>query len=208
MINRKSDHNDSASPESVTMSAMPDVPLDGSTVAVMLGSWASDADDGPGVPDRVHCLAISEGLDAGRKIILDSTGVTIGRAEPADIVLSDAQISRSHCRIEIDEQRVVVTDLGSTNGTFVQGARVTAPVDLPIGAGMRVGTHVFRHEFRSRKAIEAAHAQWQLERTLRQDASQIQIEIDQVKREQEVAKITGSEFFRTLTEDLDALRRD
>lgn len=191
-----------------TLASLDEVPLDGSTVKVMTGSWASDADDGPDVPDRVHCLTQVEGPDAGRRIVVEPQGLTIGRSEPAEVVLADPQISRSHCRLELRGARLFVVDLNSTNGTFVQGARVTGQVELSLGSGLRVGKFGFRHEYRSRKAIEDGNAQWMRERTQRQEASQIQIEIDQVKRQQEVEKITGSEFFQSLTEELDHLRPD
>ena len=49
---------------------------------------------------------------------------TLGRAPRADFVVDAALVSRIHCRLEVTENRIDVIDLGSTNGTFVNGKRV------------------------------------------------------------------------------------
>lgn len=54
---------------------------------------------------------------------------TLGRAPRADFVVDAALVSRLHCRIEVGDERIDVTDLASTNGTFVNGKRVKrAPI--------------------------------------------------------------------------------
>ena len=50
--------------------------------------------------------------------------IRVGRAEDNDVVLADVGVSRRHCRIRIERDRVVVEDLGSGNGTWVRGHRV------------------------------------------------------------------------------------
>ena len=52
---------------------------------------------------------------------------TIGRTPNNDIVLADSQVSRLHCKIRLLEDGLEATDCGSTNGTFVEGARIEAP---------------------------------------------------------------------------------
>ena len=73
-------------------------------------------------------------------------GIRIGRSEPADIVLSDRRVSRKHCVIEFEGDDLVVCDLGSTNGTFVDGERVDDKAPLPPGAVLRVGGFDLVHE--------------------------------------------------------------
>lgn len=63
----------------------------------------------------------------------------IGRVAPAGLVLPDGEVSRMHCRVAIAGTSVTITDLGSTNGTFVEGQRIDGSVDLPVGAMLRVG---------------------------------------------------------------------
>ncbi len=65
-------------------------------------------------------LVISEGEEAGREVPLEGS-LTVGRAEEADLVLADTGISRSHARLSAGPQGTVIEDLGSSNGTFVNG---------------------------------------------------------------------------------------
>jgi FHA domain len=64
--------------------------------------------------------------------------VVIGR-EGADLTIEDPELSRRHARVRPVDGGVEVEDLGSTNGTFVNGERVAAPVKVTTGASMDVG---------------------------------------------------------------------
>jgi ABC transport system ATP-binding/permease protein len=57
--------------------------------------------------------------------ILPGNTKTVGRASRADFIVDASLVSRLHCRLTADDGRLEVIDLGSTNGTFVNGARVT-----------------------------------------------------------------------------------
>jgi pSer/pThr/pTyr-binding forkhead associated (FHA) protein len=63
---------------------------------------------------------------------------TIGRAKGADLILDAALVSRVHCRLEAGKDGVDVTDLSSTNGTFVNGKRVERAT-LANGDKLKVG---------------------------------------------------------------------
>jgi pSer/pThr/pTyr-binding forkhead associated (FHA) protein len=69
-------------------------------------------------------LVIYKGALAGMRWPLSREPVTLGRAADCDIVLPERQISRYHVRIEWDADGYVLRDLGSKNGTFVNGERV------------------------------------------------------------------------------------
>lgn len=69
-------------------------------------------------------LACIAGPDSGRIFEIERPKVTIGRVN-ADIVLTDTQCSRQHAVIEVNDEEAWVTDLGSTNGTFVGDRRIT-----------------------------------------------------------------------------------
>ncbi len=86
-------------------------------------------------------LTYESGEHAGRTIEVDARRVVLGRAGDADIVLrGDAEISRRHLSLEPrPDGTVVLTDLGSTNGTFVDGYRITGAVSLRGGERVRVG---------------------------------------------------------------------
>src|SRR5262249_35273025 len=62
------------------------------------------------------------------------------------LFLPDPDVSRTHCEVRVVGEQVVVRDLGSTNGTFVDGARVTAERVLPLSSRLEIGRHVLRLE--------------------------------------------------------------
>jgi Protein of unknown function (DUF3662)/FHA domain len=77
----------------------------------------------------------------GRRFVLDRPSTTIGRAPECDITIDDPGISRTHARIDLDAQPVVV-DLGSTNGTWVDGRRVHQ-AELHDGVSLALGSTTF-----------------------------------------------------------------
>jgi pSer/pThr/pTyr-binding forkhead associated (FHA) protein len=72
---------------------------------------------------------------------------TVGRASRADFIVDAALVSRLHCRLTATEERIDVEDLQSTNGTFVNDARVERAV-LVSGDRLRVGRVAFNVEKR------------------------------------------------------------
>ena len=81
-----------------------------------------------GAADRGAVLRIIGGLDAGESVPLRPGRVRLGRGDEADIRVTCNDVSRLHCEIEVtDDGQVTVTDLGSSNGTDLNGARLTAP---------------------------------------------------------------------------------
>lgn len=74
--------------------------------------------------ERRLSLAVLEGKDSGRIFLLERPRMVLGRGE-ADIVLNDTEVSRQHACIEVHGARVVLKDLGSTNGTFVNDVKVS-----------------------------------------------------------------------------------
>ena len=105
---------------------------------------------------RAHYLTVVAGERAGLRVELGAKPVVIGRVPPADLVIDDSQISRKHCRVSLVLEEVYVADLGSSNGTMVDGKRITQAVMLPAGSRLQVGGHLLEHEFRSRKEVEAS----------------------------------------------------
>ncbi|MBB3991955.1 TIR domain-containing protein [Croceicoccus naphthovorans] len=76
-------------------------------------------------------------------------GARIGRSAPADVVLGDPRVSRSHCELVFSDGQLVVSDLNSTNGTFVDDERVEGTVPLPVGSVLQVGGIRLVHEVRA-----------------------------------------------------------
>jgi hypothetical protein len=69
----------------------------------------------------------------------------VGRSSQCDVVIDDSSISRQHARLWRQDDRVLCVDLGSSNGTFVEGTAVGgAPVEVPKGAEISFGAARFR----------------------------------------------------------------
>jgi pSer/pThr/pTyr-binding forkhead associated (FHA) protein len=66
----------------------------------------------------------------------------LGRSDEADVLLNDPYASEFHMRLVAQENGMVLHDLGSTNGTYVNGRRVTAPTSLRRGDTIQVGKTV------------------------------------------------------------------
>jgi pSer/pThr/pTyr-binding forkhead associated (FHA) protein len=95
-------------------------------------------------------LEIVEGPGAGRQVPLDRP-VEIGREEGADVVLDDELVSRRHVRVTPEDTAVIVEDLGSLNGSFVNGEEIHARTRMSPGDQLLVGVTMF--ELRSAKQI-------------------------------------------------------
>jgi Protein of unknown function (DUF3662)/FHA domain len=104
---------------------------------VVPGAVEIDALFGPAAPAPMH-LRMVKGLPPEAIYPLDRT-LTIGRAKENDVVLSDPRVSRRHARIEAGAGTPTLVDLGSTNGTFVNGARVGEPMRLSPGNMLTFG---------------------------------------------------------------------
>ncbi|REK19340.1 MAG: FHA domain-containing protein [Actinobacteria bacterium] len=71
-----------------------------------------------------------------------SDATVLGRSSEADVLLDDPYASEFHMRLLAQENGLVLHDLGSTNGTYVNGRRVTAPTTLRRGDSVQVGKTV------------------------------------------------------------------
>ena len=90
-------------------------------------------------PDRTVVL---DRWSPDSRIVVDELPATIGRSAEAGIPLADRWVSRAHCAIEEVDGRLIVRDLGSRHGTFVNGRRI-ARSELRPGDSITVGTSQF-----------------------------------------------------------------
>jgi hypothetical protein len=88
-------------------------------------------------------LVITSGAKAGLEIPLGSEPLTIGRASDAGLQIRDDYTSTHHARLLLWGADWVIQDLDSTNGTFVDGARIDSPTQVPVGVPVKVGATTF-----------------------------------------------------------------
>jgi predicted Zn finger-like uncharacterized protein len=83
-------------------------------------------------------LAIIAGADAGIVYRFEKPRITIGRSG-ADLTINDGEASRQHAAIEVRDQIVLLEDLKSTNGTLVDGEKLTGPLELQDKSEFQIG---------------------------------------------------------------------
>jgi len=83
-------------------------------------------------------IYIMNGPDKGRSFEVDEEEVFVGRAPDNEIPVKDKSVSRKHLKIVKRDERYYVTDLGSKNGTFVDGKRVTSGKEYQVREGMPI----------------------------------------------------------------------
>jgi hypothetical protein len=115
-----------------------------------------EVDDGLGAGEFLVTSDMVEGVGGGpvgaivtadgtrAQIALDP--VTIGRHPDCDVVLNDQEVSRQHAEVRREDGGFVIVDLGSLNGTKVNGAGVKAPRPLEDGDVITIGAHTLRFE--------------------------------------------------------------
>ncbi len=88
-----------------------------------MGDRADSIEERLRPPPGASAVVLS-GFYEGLEVVLDRERLVIGRGRRADLALAEATISRAHAAIVFDGMAFFVEDLGSTNGTLVNGARV------------------------------------------------------------------------------------
>lgn len=87
-------------------------------------------------------LVITEKGGAQRKLEFDKAEITIGRVTGNDIVLPKGNVSKRHSRIVLKDGRYIVVDLKSTNGTYVNGRKITSPLVIKPGDKVYIGDFI------------------------------------------------------------------
>jgi len=88
-------------------------------------------------------LVITSGPREGMAIDLPDEQLTIGRSSESGLVIRDDYTSTHHARLMLWNDQWVIQDLDSTNGTFLDGARVTLPTPVPPNVPVTIGTTTF-----------------------------------------------------------------
>jgi len=86
-----------------------------------------------------HQLVVTGGQLAGTRLTLGDAPITIGRAEDSTLVVADDYASANHARLVPRAGQWFIEDLGSTNGTYLDRAKINGPTPVPIGVPIRIG---------------------------------------------------------------------
>jgi pSer/pThr/pTyr-binding forkhead associated (FHA) protein len=84
-------------------------------------------------------LRVDSGKNAGQEIRVPGKKFIIGRGDDCQLRAGSDMISRHHCQLVVEDSYAAVRDLGSRNGTFVNGQQITGEVQLKPGDKLRVG---------------------------------------------------------------------
>src|SRR3978361_656307 len=91
-------------------------------------------------------IIISEKGGAERREVFDKDDIHVGRVQGNDLMLPKGNVSKRHAKLAFRDGRFVVTDLKSTNGTYVNGRKLTSSAVVRQGDKIYVGDFVLRFE--------------------------------------------------------------
>ena len=89
-------------------------------------------------------INIESGPRRGERLAVPPTGLTIGRQHDNDLVLDEQQVSRHHAHLTMRAGAIVIADLGTANGTLVNGVRISGTSTLHPGDLIQIGATTFR----------------------------------------------------------------
>lgn len=106
-------------------------------------------------PERLRCsLVVYSGGDTGRQITLPDGTSSIGRSAAATVQIDGPGMSRLHAEVSVEGASVILRDLGSANGSFVQDQRLVGPRLLCDGDLVRLGSVILK--FYEHRSVDAA----------------------------------------------------
>lgn len=103
--------------------------------------------------DVAHYIVVVEGTECGKRLEIGLTPVSIGRHSDNNFALADPFVSGRHCVIMFENGQIWVSDLSSSNGTFIDGQRVQQRTVWPAAATLQVGNQLLRREYNRREDV-------------------------------------------------------
>lgn len=92
-------------------------------------------------PDEIPMVVVTRGPNAGSRFALAEGETRIGRHPESEVFLDDVSVSRHHATVVRDGPRVLLRDVGSLNGTYVDGERIEAETLLTEGSQLQIGKY-------------------------------------------------------------------
>lgn len=111
-----------------------------------VGGAEAPAGGGTGAPLPAGGSGLVIAIEGGERFLLGGASVLVGRAPDNDLVLAEPSVSARHARIDLEADGAFLTDLGSTNGTYLAGRRITGSVPVAIGDTVQFGRITARVE--------------------------------------------------------------
>ena len=111
---------------------------------VMTKSETAPAGSMEPLPARMQ-VVVARGPDEGKTLTLSAGRHLVGKSKTCALVLSDAKVSRQHLELAVTEKGIIVRDLGSKNGSFLQGARFTE-IMVGVGGAVQLGDSTLRFD--------------------------------------------------------------
>lgn len=93
---------------------------------------------GEGASRALAKLTVQKGPDVGHEHTVERPVVTVGKGSQNDVVIVDDSVSTTHARLEYERGAWRITDLASTNGTYVEGVKLAPEVPTPLAYGSTV----------------------------------------------------------------------
>ena len=97
-------------------------------------------------------LLCQNALASPREITIDRFPIELGRGVTVGVRIDDRWLSRRHCELSLGGERIVIRDLGSSHGTYVNGLRLTAAVALEDGDQLQIGLSHFLVQYQEERA--------------------------------------------------------
>ena len=104
-------------------------------------------------------LVIQSGKLQGKRLLLPAKEMVVGRDEDCYLRIGSASVSRKHCVIKNSAEGILVTDLGSQNGTFVNDVPINAPTLLREGDVLRIGSTLLSVPVLQKSKVSAGGSQ-------------------------------------------------
>jgi pSer/pThr/pTyr-binding forkhead associated (FHA) protein len=108
-----------------------------------LGAWIAHVPEESAMPLHMRLVERGATPEQTREITIRPPEFLIGRGSDCDLRLPGSGISRHHCLIRVGPDGVTLVDLGSSNGTYLNGQRVLSQAPLQGGEELRVGASTF-----------------------------------------------------------------